>query len=75
MRELEIIIELRSDPYMSSFNATMIAFACGAEVRFAVCGTKEEGDIFKKLLLIFLDGEVVLRPSFLNQILGQSSLC
>jgi len=70
MGELEIFIEFRSDPDMSSFNATMIAFTIGAKIRFTICGMKEEGNVFEKLLLISFGGEVVLCPSFLNQILG-----
>ena len=52
----------------------MIATATGAVVRFTICAAKREGNVFKKVFLVSLDGEMVMGISLLNQVFRYASL-
>jgi hypothetical protein len=74
MREIQVLIEFGGNPDVSGFDAAMLGGLHRGEIGFSMEGVKIEIDVFKQLLLIAFDGEVVVRVALLNQILSQFAL-
>ncbi len=74
MREIQVLIEFGGDPDVSGFDAAMLVGLHNGVIGVSKKGVKIKINVFKPLLLIAFDGEVVACASTFNQIMGQLAL-
>jgi hypothetical protein len=73
MREVQVGIELGSDPDFAGFNPVMISGSLIDKIRF-LSVWEVELDVCKERWLVSFDGEVMVGVTFLNQVMGEVAL-
>jgi len=73
VREVEIVVKFGCDPYFAGFDPTVIRGVVLDKIGILPV-FKIKRDVFKKSGLVVLDGEVVMRVTFPNQVIGDLAL-
>lgn len=73
MREVQVAVELSSDPDLAGFNASMIWRGMFDEVRL-LSVAEVQLDIGKESRLVSFDREMIVGTTFLDQVAGECSL-
>ena len=71
--KVQVVVELGGGPDFSGFNASMVGRRVIDVIGFFSMEEKES-DVFKECGLVCLNGEVIVSPTFEDQVIGEAAL-